>query len=280
MIICLGCAAQPKARTLVPAGSLRDKPSDSTNDSRSDASESRAFFRIDSSYAESDGRWFISARVPNVQISGSKTLSSDFGNQIEIMWGARRETLQLETNGLNYVLLATPVNASEVGSLFNSGVKLLTNSGSDLSNQIAISSRPFANPLTPNDPADYDLSNCFGSSGAPNVSWPAGPVGTSFQIQFDRNDTNLKKTYPGIRDELGRWNEGIANRDLFRQIFSASERAASLDEEFVADVERALYRQQALNSMTLNTVPRLKLNSILEVVERRAIFVYYLGSCE
>ncbi len=253
---------------------------DSTNDNTNDNAASRIFFRVDSVYVNENAQWFFSALVPNISFSSSKTLSSDFGNQIEIEWAARRETLQLENDGLHYVLPPTPINASEAGSLFNSGVRLLTTSGSALSNQIAVTSRPFANPLTPTNPEDYDLSNCFGGSPAPNVVWLPGPSGTNLNITFSRNDTTLIKTYTGLRDEQGRWNDGIANRDLFNQVISSSERAQSQEEEFVADVDRMLSRQQALGQITLNSVPRKTLNAVLEVVERRAIFIYYLGSCE
>lgn len=276
ILLCLGCAKQASEPSLVPTGTIPDRPSDSTNDS----SAARIYLRVDSTYTDGDGQWFFSAMVPNVGFSGSKTLSSDFGDQIELEWGSRREVLQLQADGKNYVLPPTPINASSAGALFSSGVKFFASSGSPLSNQISISSRPFVNPLSPNDPEDYDLSNCFGNSPAPFITWLAGPAGTNFQIQFERNDAALKKSYTGIRDDQGRWNDGIANGDLFRQVISASERAESQSQEFVADVSRVLYRQQALNQLIFNSVPRVKINPILEVVEHRAIFVYYLGSCE
>jgi hypothetical protein len=270
-----GCKAGDGARTLVSINP--DLPSENIIEE----GKSYLILRVENVvYSASQSDWLFSAYLSNGQTSASKKVQNDFGDSIDIQWGTLNESMGLNREGSFYETASIEVSASNVTALIESQVNLQRSNNQMLGSTIDLNGRTLMNPLSPPRLEDADLFNCFSSGQAPAVNWTPSGSSANLTLDFKRESNTLSARYTNLNDSLGRWNEAIASRSFFQQILSPSERSSAQSEELVVDVIRVLTRSQKIGVMSLNTVPKLQVDVILEVIDDRPIFVYYLEDCE
>ena len=275
MVFTWGCKAGESTRSLQPLNP--EVPSENISE------DDRAYLILRVESVVFDGTrtdWLFSAYLSNAPTSSSKKVQNDFGNSIDIQWGSLNESMTLNREGSFYETASIRVNPSNVTALLQSNVVLQGASSQTLSSSLSFRGRTLTNPLSPPRAEDADLFNCFSSGQAPSVLWTPSGSPANLSLEFKRQSNNLSARYTNLNDSLGRWNDAIANRSFFQQILSSSERSSAQSEELIVDVIRVLTRTQRLGVVTLNTVPRLQVDVILEVIDDRPIFVYYLEECD